>query len=285
MNISKWLMALNNVLNFKKIGNVLKYIEKHPSKEGQLAKKAYKRLVNITLLIIFLIMLPLCIYTILRINRGPIYPDGATKRVIGHIGMHSDTFWYTDSSNKYTFDLNDYSYDENFEHGENILIYLDDNDNVISITHKKEDIGLIINVILMYLIPITLLLLHVIIGRKTYCKWWYLYTKWYQIEIEPYQSQINLDENKQYYDVEFNINQLIHEDQILYRKIKNKNILYILMLLICIILTIYLCIKYNLDLQNYFVVIGIILYVIVFYILINNNDKKIEKIRSKYYKK
>ena len=114
-------LALSTTINLEEQARILKYIKKHPSKEGKKAKNAYILSVIITLLIIFFVMIPLCIYNFKKIDNianSKDFPIGATKEVSGHISLYEDTFWYTDSSNKYEFDLDEYTSDTTFENGE-----------------------------------------------------------------------------------------------------------------------------------------------------------------------
>lgn len=206
MKSANTVLASATSRNIDEQAEIFDYIKKHPSREGKLAKKAYIRSIIIILIIIFFIMIPLCIHTLVKTSRKPKYPDGATKLVRGHISLYDDTFWYTDSSKKYEFDLSDYTNDT-FENGEIINIYLDDNNNVVSIFHKDENKGyydISKDVAVMLLVPIILLLLHYLISGKTYCKWWYLYMEWYRLEIKPYRFQNNFEEivsEKKFYNV------------------------------------------------------------------------------------
>lgn len=288
MKLSTGALALNATINMAEQKRILNFINSHPEKQGELAKKEYKRFNLITILIIFLVMFPLCISTILSLTNSfdnPEYPNGATQEISGRISLYEDTFWYTDSSQKYEFAFEDYNIDDSFEPGENILIYLDDNNNIVSVAHKTEDYGLFINIILMFVIPIVLLLSHAFVGRKTYAKNWTLYAQWYKQEIEPYRFKPNFEEiiaNKQYYDVTVNINDLSEDNQRLYKKYRNRNILYSLLLVVCIGLTIYFCIKFDLNPHSWLVMGIIIVYVIVFYILINKCDEKMQTIKKSY---
>lgn len=289
MKFSKVALASSTAINMAEQKKILKYINTHTNKQAELAKKEYKIFNLITILIILLVMFPIIIFTISSLTKSlnnPDYPNGATKEVGGHISLYEDTFWYTDSSHKYEFDFEDYNIDDSYEPGENILIYLDENNNVIAVAHKTENHGLVANIILMLIVPTVLLLVHVFVGRNTYAKNWNLYVQWYEKEIEPYRYKDNFEEiiaNKQYYDVTVNIKDLSEDKQKLYKKYRNKNILYSLLLIICIPLTIYFCIKFNLKPYSWFVIGIIIIYVIVFYILIDNCDVEMHRIKTGYY--
>lgn len=284
-------LAASAAINLNKQKKILKHIDNDKSEMALKAKKEYKRFNLITFGIIFLGMIPLIIYTISSFMSSidnPKYPDGATKQIVGHISLYEDTFWYTDSSQKYEFNFRDYNVDDSYERGETIYIYLDDNNNVVSVSHKTEDYGLVVNIILMFIIPIVLLLLHVFIGRKTYAKNWSLYSQWYEQEIEPYRFHPNFNEIlaiKQYYDVTINIKNLSEAKQKLYKKCRNKNIVYSLLLVLCIVLTIYFVIKFNLNPHSWLIIGIIIVYVLVFYILIDNCDVEMHRIKSGYYEK
>lgn len=221
-------------------------------------------------------MFPLIIYTLLIFNKKEILPEGAIKEISGHISLYEDTFWYTDGSHKHTFDFSDYNIDDSYKKGEIINIYLDKDNNVLEISHKKENYTLYISVILMYIVPIILLITHAILGRKTYGKNWYLYAEWYRKEIKN-----NKDINKKYYKVIKEFKELSEEDKVLYKKYRNKSIIYSVLLLICIILTIYFCNKYNLNPYSLLILIIIIIYSVVFYLLINNCENKMREIKLK----
>ena len=289
MKFSTGALAARAAINMAKQKKILTHIGKHPEQQANLAKKEYKRFNLITILIILLVMIPLCIYTISSLTKSfdnLDYQNGATKEISGHISLYEDTFWYTDSSQKYEFDFDDYNIDESYEPGENILIYLDDNNNIVSVAHKTEDYGLFINIILMFIVPIALLLVHAFVGRKTYAKNWSLYVQWYEKEIEPYRYQDNFEEiiaNKQYYDVTVNVKNLSEDKQRLYKKYRNRNILYLLLLVACVALTIYFCNKFDLNPHSWLVIGIIIVYVIVFYILIDNCDVEMHRIKTGYY--
>ena len=284
-------LATSAAMNLKKQKKILNHIDNDKSEVALKAKKEYKRFNLITLGIIFLVMIPLIVYTMssfIHSIDNPKYPNGATKQIVGHISLYEDTFWYTDSSQKYEFNFSDYNVDDSYERGETIYIYLDNNNNVVSVAHKTEDYGLIIDIILMFIIPIVLLLLHALVGRKTYAKNWSLYCQWYEQEIEPYRFNPNFNEiiaTKQYYDVSVNVKNLSESKQKLYKKYRNKNIIYSLLLVLCIILTIYFCIKFNLNTHSWLVIGIIIIYVLVFYILIDNCDVEMHRIKSGYYEK
>lgn len=271
---------ISNYSNFLKI---LDYIKENPDKQGLLAKKEFKRFNIITILIIFCIMLPLCLYTVLSITSDKPYPLGASKEITGHISLYEDTFWYTDSSQKYVFNSNDYHLDDSYEPGEIILIYLNDNNDIVSIAHQSDDYSLGIKVILMLAIPVILLMVHALVGRKTYARNWYLYVQWYDKEI-AYKSKDKI-EGKQYYDVTINLNDLDIDKLRLYKRYRSREIIYSLLLVGCIILTIYLCIKYDLNPYSWFILIGIIIYVIIFYILIDNCEVEMHRIKTGYYDK
>lgn len=289
MKFSTGALAASAEINMTEQKRILNHIKNHPEKQAELAKKEYKRFNLITILIILLVMFPLCIYTITSfINAldNPVYPNGATKEISGHISLYEDTFWYTDNSKKYEFDFKDYNIDDSFEPGENIFIYLDDNNNIVSVAHQTEDYGFFINIILMYVVPIVLLLVHAFVGRKTYAKNWSLYVQWYEKEIEPYRYQDNFEDivaNKKYYDVTVKVKDLSIEKQKLYRKYRNRNILYSSLLIVCIILTIYFYIKFEINVNSWIGTGIIIIYFIIFYILIDNCDVEMHRIKSGYY--
>lgn len=289
MKFSTGALAASAAINMAGQKRILNYINNHTEKQAELARKEYKRFNLITILIIFLVILPLCIYTTISFTNSldnPVYPNGATKEILGHISLYEDTFWYTDSSQKYEFNFDDYNIDETYEPGENILIYLDDNNNIVSVAHETKDYRSVINIILMFVVSVTLLLAHAFIGRKTYAKNWNLYVQWYEKEIEPYRYQDNFEEiiaNKQYYDVTVDIKNLSEDKQRLYKKYRNRNLLYSLLFVVCIALTIYFCNKFNLEPHSWLVTGIIIVYVIVFYLLIDDCDVEMHRIKTGYY--
>ena len=151
-----------------------------------------------------------------------------------------------------------------------------------------EKYGIGINIILMFVVPTVLLLVHTFIGRKTYAKNYnlyvqLLYVQLYEKEIEPYRYQDNFDEviaTKQYYDVAVKVKDLSEDKQRLYKKYRNKGILYSLLLVFCIALTIYFCNKFDLDIHSWIVIVVIIVYTLVFYILIDNCDVEMNRIKN-----
>ncbi len=289
MKFSTGALAASAAINMAGQKRILNYINNHTEKQAELARKEYKRFNLITILLIFLVILPLCIYTTISFTNSldnPVYPNGATKKILGHISLYEDTFWYTDNSQKYEFNFDDYNIDETYEPGENILIYLDDNNNIVSVAHETKDYRSVINIILMLVVSVTLLLAHAFIGRKTYAKNWNLYVQWYEKEIEPYRYQDNFEEiiaNKQYYDVTVDIKNLSEDKQRLYKKYRNRNLLYSLLFVVCIALTIYFCNKFNLEPHSWLVTGIIIVYVIVFYLLIDDCDVEMHRIKTGYY--
>lgn len=289
MKFSTGALAASAAINMAESKRILNHINNHTERQAELARKEYRRFNLITILIIVLLMVPLYVYTIFSLTKSfdnSDYPKGATKEISGHISLYEDTFWYTDSSQKYEFNFDDYNIDESYEPGENILIYLDDNNNIVSVAHKTEDYGLFINIIVMFAIPIVLLLAHAFVGRKTYAKNWNLYVQWYEKEIEPYYYQDNFEEiiaSKQYYDVTVDIKDLSEDKQRLYKKYRNKSILYSLLLVFCIALTIYFCVKFDLNPYSWTITSITIIYVLIFYILIDNCDVEMYRIKTGYY--
>lgn len=216
------------------------------------------------------------------------YPSNAVKEVRGHISQYKDTFWYTDSSQKYEFSFEDYGVDSSYEPGEIINIYLDENSNVISISHKKEDVAFFWNTILMFVIPLTLLFIHAFVGKATYVKDWHLYAQWYKKEIAPAKHLENFDEivvNKKYYDVTVKLRDLSLENQKLYKKYLTKSIIYSILLVICIGLTIYFCIEFDLNPNSWLIYGIVIVYVLIFYILITICEESMSEIKSNHFDK
>jgi hypothetical protein len=289
MKFSTGALAASTAINMAEQKRILNHIDNIKSEMGAKAKKEYKRFNLITLGIIFFVMIPIIIYTLLSFMNSidnPKYPAGATNQIVGRISLYEDTFWYTDSSQKYEFNFDDYNIDDSYEPGESIYIYLDDFNNIVSVSHKTEDYGMAVNMILMFVIPVVLLFLHALIGRKTYAKNWSLYSQWYEKEIEPYRFQPNFDEivaTKQYYDVTVNLKDLNEDKQKLYKKYRNKNIVYSLLLVVCIILTIYFYIKFEIKANSWIGTGIIVIYVIIFYNLIDNCDVEMHRIKSGYY--
>ncbi|MGF0040019.1 hypothetical protein ACQRBF_04475 [Peptoniphilaceae bacterium SGI.131] len=289
MKFSTGALAASTAINMAEQKRILNHIDNIKSEMGAKAKKEYKRFNLITLGIIFFVMIPIIIYTLLSFMNSidnPKYPAGATKQIVGRISLYEDTFWYTDSSQKYEFNFDDYNIDDSYEPGESIYIYLDDFNNIVSVSHKTEDYGMAVNMILMFVIPVVLLFLHALIGRKTYAKNWSLYSQWYEKEIEPYRFQPDFDEivaTKQYYDVTVNLKDLNEDKQKLYKKYRNKNIVYSLLLFVCIILTIYFYIKFEIKANSWIGTGIIVIYVIIFYILIDSCDVEMHRIKSGYY--
>ena len=279
-------LALSTSVNIEEQARILKYIKKYPSKEGKKAKNAYILSVIITLLIIFLVMIPLCIYNLKNIDNianSKDFPNGATE-VSGHISLYEDTFWYTDSSNKYEFDLDEYTSDTTFEKGEIIFIYLDDNNNVVSIAHRQDEgKEVVTGALQMFIIPIILLLLHAFIGRKTYSKYWYLYVQWYRREIEPNIYKDNYDEiikDKKFYDVTRKVKDLTQEEKKIYYSTIIKYIFLNTCFLLLIGLIIYIAIKFDINPNNGIFIAIITIFILIFYVLITKCEDKIEQVKN-----
>ena len=280
-------LALSTTINLEEQARILKYIKKHPSKEGKKAKNAYILSVIIILLIIFFVMIPLCIYNLKKIDNianSKDFPIGATKEVSGHISLYEDTFWYTDSSNKYEFDLDEYTSDTTFEKGEIIFIYLDDNNNVVSIAHRQDEgKEVVTGALQMFIIPIILLLLHAFIGRKTYSKYWYLYVQWYRREIEPNIYKDNYDEiikDKKFYDVTRKVKDLTQEEKKIYYSTIIKYIFLNTCFLLLIGLIIYIAIKFDINPNNGISLAIITIFILIFYVLITKCEDKIEQVKN-----
>ena len=280
-------LALSTSVNLEEQARILKYIKKYPSKEGKKAKNAYILSVIITLLIIFLVMIPLCIYNLKNIDNianSKDFPNGATKEVSGHISLYEDTFWYTDSSNKYEFDLDEYTSDTTFEKGEIIFIYLDDNNNVVSIAHRQDEgKEVVTGTLQMFIIHIILLILHAFIGRKTYSKYWYLYVQWYRREIEPNIYKDNYDEiikDKKFYDVTRKVKDLTQEEKKIYYSTIIKYIFLNTCFLLLIGLIIYIAIKFDINPNNGIFIAIITIFILIFYVLITKCEDKIEQVKN-----
>ena len=232
-------------------------------------------------------MIPLCIYNLKNIDNianSKDFPNGATKEVSGHISLYEDTFWYTDSSNKYEFDLDEYTSDTTFEKGEIIFIYLDDNNNVVSIAHRQDEgKEVVTGALQMFIIPIILLLLHAFIGRKTYSKYWYLYVQWYRREIEPNIYKDNYDEiikDKKFYDVTRKVKDLTQEEKKIYYSTIIKYIFLNTCFLLLIGLIIYIAIKFDINPNNGIFIAIITIFILIFYVLITKCEDKIEQVKN-----
>ncbi|MDE5910238.1 MAG: hypothetical protein K2H52_16095 [Lachnospiraceae bacterium] len=176
-------MSYRSIVTFRNIQKILKYIKEHPSREGALAKRDLFRHILIIVLILRLAMIP--IDYAMSLIMYPKLPDGVSQEVRGHIARYDrETFWYTDSSQKYEFDLKQYTDDNTFEEDEIISVYLDENNQVIGVSHKSDEVRVVSAIIFSLLFPIIVLLAHAFIGKKTYCKYWSLYCQWYDREVE-----------------------------------------------------------------------------------------------------
>lgn len=274
-------LSVSTEMGLREIFTVLKFIDKHPSNQGKLAKKACTKILVIILLIIFLVMFPLCMFTFQYFNSSHL-PDGASKEVRGHISKYENTFWYTDSSTKYEFDLDEYTEAQKYEKGAIIKIYLDDENNIVGFSDGKDiDKTNIRNFAIMYLVPIILLLMHAFIGRKTYCKDWFLYLNWYRKEIAPYIYKDNFEEivqNKEYYNIYSDVKDLSVEDRKKYRILMFKLAIVDISIILYIIIAIYIFIKYNTNRVIFAIVT--ISYILLVYFLSKKYETKINEIRS-----
>lgn len=291
MRFSTKVMTLNAAVKGKRLNDIFEYMEQHNDEQAKLAKKEVKRFSIITVLI-FLAIIVLFAYTMLLVDKEDKeykkYPDGATIEKRGHISLYEDTFWYTDSNKKYEFDFEDYDIDNSYEPGEIILIYLDDNNNIVDIRHQSNEssINAAIKLGLMFFVAITVVLCHAFIGKKIYARNWELYLKWYEKEIEPYCYQENFEElvaNKKYYDV--TINDLNIDKQSMYKKYRNREIIYTLLFFVGAALIIYFYNKFNLTPKSWIGFGIIFIYVIFFGILIDNCKVEMHRIKTGYYDK
>ena len=190
-------------MNYRKLDRMLSYMKKDKSDMAVKSYKECKRLAILTVVIALLVTIPLYVYT-MKAFENPKYPEGATLKKMGHISLYTDTFWYTDNSQKYEFDFDDYGIDDSYESGEIIDVYLDDNNNIVEVSHQDKHYDWIIKVLCLLLVPIIVLLLHTFVGKRIYAKNYRSYVKWYEAEIEPYRFRPDFREiiaNKQYYDV------------------------------------------------------------------------------------
>jgi len=282
------VVALNASINFAEQKRILKFMNNHLDSQAALAKKEYNRFNLITLMIIFFVFGVSLILSSKFFVDNHAYPNDATKEVYGHISLYEDTFWYTDNSQKYEFDFDDYNIDESYKPGEIVLIYLDDSNNIISVMHKTEDYGLYIKLILLLSIMIVLIFFHIYFGRKIYAKNFVLYVEWYKQEIEPYIFMPNFEEivkEKKFYNVTVDIESLDLVDKRLYKKYRNRNILFGFLFVGCIALIYYIFINFNLNVYSWLGIGIIFICVLIFYILINNCSVKMDRIKKGYYKK
>ena len=73
------------------------------------------------------------------------------------------------------------------------------------------------------------------------------------------------------------------EKQKLYMKYRNRNIFYLLLLVVCIIFTIFFYIKFDLNVNSWIGIGIIVIYVTVFYVLIDNCDVEMHRVKNGYY--
>jgi len=281
---------INTAINMAKIQRVLNHIKMYPSKEGNLAQDGYNKLIKYNLLIIFLFMLPFIIFStcfmMFRLD-NPKMPEGATRRIYGRIDLYDETFWYTDSSQKYEFNFDEYSIDKTYERGEQIYIYLNDNNEIVSVSHIKEDYFSFVLLILSIILPVIVLLVNYIIARKTYAKWWYSYLEWYNHEIDSCKYSPDFESikaTKKYYNVIIPFNELTLEEQKHYKKYRNRYIIYSLLSVILFILIMYIIFKLELNVNAVIFTLGLFIYVIIFYILLDNCSVEIHRIRTGFYR-
>ena len=279
-----YILKGSAILNFKEQSKVLQYIKKYPSREGELAKKAYNSNIIITLAIFIIIIIPFIFYTISSIqNDINTNPYNASKEKSGRISLYEDTFWYTYDSQKYEFDLKEYNNGKTFEKGEVITIYMDDNNNIIAIDHQDDGSGIIGKILLMFAVPIVLLLFHAIVGKLTYCKWWYYYVQWYKKEIEPYSYQENFEEivsAKKYYNVILKYKDFNSEAKKQYKKLMIKSTIYTLLIIIISAILVPIITEYDINTDSIIFYLIIASYVGPLSILVLINDEKMREIKT-----
>lgn len=195
------IMSANTANTIKRITEVLNHIKKYPTEAGILAKKSFSKTMFIRLIVIMFLVLPIMIGTLLPsmidMEARPSLPVGATKEVTGHISKYESTFWYTNNSQKYEYEISRYPRTRDFKPGETFIIYIDDNNNIVSIKAKSNDenkeIFIGIKIILMFVISIGILVLERLVGKKTYSLSWNLYYEWYEKEIYPHRGTENFE--------------------------------------------------------------------------------------------
>lgn len=279
-------LSLNVLLNGSRQRKILNYIKENPSREGDLAKKARKRLITIALLICLLII-PIAIFFVFSVSGINTKSDETVKD--GRVSLE-ETFWYTEEDlTRHEFPLADYANGETYKPGDRIYIYTDGNNNVLSISHRdnnQNSQNLVSLSVSLLLVPIIMLLLHVFISRKTYCKDWFLYDQWYRHEIEPYIHLENYKEaikGKKYYDVTIDLKKLSNQDQLLYKKYKSRNIIYVTLELICVLITIYVCVEYYLSPLDWRILLPTVLYLLIFGFLTDDCSNRIFEITKRYH--
>lgn len=269
-------------IQWGEITRVLKFIREHPSRQGNKAKKAFVRMLVITLAIIAFIMCPLSFYTF-SYTKSPHMPENAVRQIRGHISQYNDTFWYTENSQKFEFDRADYPDSQGYDNGEIVYLYFDAENHIIGFSDGKaqsrENMTLWIA---LYAVPIFLLLAHALLGRKFYCRDWFLYLNWYRREIEPHLFSPDYSElvaHKEYRNVFKDPKEMAPAERKTYRWLLLKMTVLGLSLIPFTALMIYLCITVNVSNDMIAFEGAILAYVLFVYLLSRRYERKLEQIR------
>lgn len=287
MNYNNVVTAANASKNLAEQTKILSFINQYPSEEGKLAIKAYYRNIYIALFIILFVMIPLIVGTIIYFDKEPTMPDGATyKKVAVRSWFEEDTFSLIIDDATIKYKISDYT-NKKFDIDEKFNVYLNANNEVVAIKSTDDPFGIFL-LIGMFVIPIVLFLAHALIGGRTYCKWWKLYVNWYRYEIGPLASESNFHElakDKKYYNVCITKDVFDDEDLKLYKKYNGLAITGAIFLVLCTVIDIWVCIKFDLEVASIPNIIVIAIYVGISSVFIKHFDKKVMKIKEKYIKK
>ena len=152
-------------------------------------KSSHNKLVWGTVLFIFACAAILCIIVynapFTKDSTANLLPKGATSSREASID-YDDNFYWTYDSKKYEAALEDYGFNpDDFEYGDKVIIYIDDDQNIIKVTKPKEDltsdelksnIALACAIILILIGPC----IYIPIALTTFGKTWHSYRKWYK---------------------------------------------------------------------------------------------------------
>ena len=294
MDNNEKVVLVNTAFNLKKIDRVLNYIDNHPSKQGEKAKKSYKKYLTTIIITIIVIAVISGFFIIKSIKKNQeklsYLPEGATTRIVGHVSLYDDTFWYTKDSQKYEYKLNEYNVNKEKAKEKGIIIYLDDNNEAVSVDYDDKDVS-----VLQELKPLILGLVFIILGtiiyihitRATIGKDFYLYSEWYSKEIDVYRFQPNFEEitaNKEYHDMSFSPKKLDDKLKRKYKMAWIKNIIFILLAFLGPLIFVLIIFNYDIHINKWIFWVCMIIYIIFFYILCDNCEVNMHRIKNQYIK-
>lgn len=180
------LIGISTGFNFAAQRFALMWAKEHlPEQEYEEIKKSYNLLLKWTTVFV-LCCIPIIIAFLFLVFNAPFStkaettatPDGATGYVMARVDYDGNFYW-TNDSKTYEYALKDYvSIPENFEFGDKLKVYVNDEQEVITVTTDEKvsairhiEVG--VGTIGAILVPILLILgVYVPIAYRTFGKPW-----------------------------------------------------------------------------------------------------------------